>query len=132
MGTILITLGFPLADPIAAILVATIIAVNAIGLFRDNLGLVLGRSPGPELLDKLKQLALSVEGVKAVHSLRAEYIGPDVIHADLHIEVQRGITIEAANNIASKVRQRVDETAEFEYCGVHVDPEREKIIAEST
>ena len=126
IGTILISLGFPLADPLAAIAVATIIAFNAIKLFRENIGLVVGQSPGPEIMSKLEQLAMSVEGVKGVHKVRAEYVGPDVIHADLDIEVQRGITIEEANAIGNNVFKKVDATEEFEYCTVHVDPERPK------
>ncbi len=54
VGTIFIALGYPLADPIATIIVATIIAINAIGIFRENLGLVLGKSPGPEYIKKVQ------------------------------------------------------------------------------
>ena len=46
LGTLAITWGFPLGDPLAAIVVATIIAINAVGLFRENLSMLLGRSPG--------------------------------------------------------------------------------------
>jgi len=46
----LLTAGYPVADPLAAIVVATIIALNAIGRFRENLCLLVGRSPGREYL----------------------------------------------------------------------------------
>ena len=63
VATILILLGYPLADPIAAIAVATIIAVNALILFRDSASFLLGRSPGPEVLAEPERAARSVPGV---------------------------------------------------------------------
>jgi len=121
-GTLGIIWGYPLADPLATILVATLITVNAIGLFRENLSFLLGRSPGSEFLAKVKSLALSVPGVLGVHDLRAEYIGPDTVHAGMHIEVQRGLPIEQANSIAEEVLQRLHDDADSGYCVIHVDP----------
>jgi cation diffusion facilitator family transporter len=121
-GTLGIIWGYPLADPLAAILVATLITVNAIGLFRENLSFLLGRSPGTEFLAKVKGLALSVPGVLGVHDLRAEYTGPDTVHAGMHIEVQRGLPIEQANSIAEEVLQRLHDDADSGYCVIHMDP----------
>ncbi len=121
-GTLGIIWGYPLADPLAAILVASLIAFNAIGLFRENLSFLLGRSPGPEYLAEVKRLALSVPGVLGVHDLRAEYIGPDTVHAGMHINVRRGLPIEKANSIAGEVMQRLHHDAASGYCVIHVDP----------
>jgi divalent metal cation (Fe/Co/Zn/Cd) transporter len=121
-GTIFIARGYPLADPIATLIVATIIAVNAIGVFRDNLGLVLGKSPGQEYLEKVRQIAMSIEGVLGVVGPWAEYIGPDSIHVDLQVKVASGITIEAANAIARTVRQRIQAEMNCLYCSVHAEP----------
>lgn len=122
LGTLGIIWGYPLADPLAAILVATLITFNAIGLFRENLSFLLGRSPGLEFLAKVRDLALSVSGVLGVHDLRAEYIGPETVHAGMHIEVQRGLPIEKANRIADEVLQRLHDDADSGYCVIHVDP----------
>ena len=51
-----------------AIVVATIIAINAIGLFRENSSMLLGRSPGPEYLARIEQMARSVPGVLGADS----------------------------------------------------------------
>jgi len=40
-------------------------------LFRDNLSFLTGRSPGPEFLAKVKDIAQSVDGVLGVHDLMA-------------------------------------------------------------
>jgi cation diffusion facilitator family transporter len=120
-GTLFIMWGQPIADPIASIVVATIIAYNAVGLFRENLSFLLGRSPGPELLKTFEDLALSVDGVLGVHELRAEYIGPDTIHVGMHIDVLRGTPIEEADRIAEEVRVSVHKSIKGGYCVIHMD-----------
>lgn len=122
VGTLFVLWGQPLADPLAALAVATIIAVKAVGLFRENLSFLLGRSPGPEFLAEVERLARSVPGVLGVHDLRAEYIGPETIHAGMHIVVRRGIPIEEADRIAQEVRERVHQSTKGSYCVIHVDP----------
>jgi divalent metal cation (Fe/Co/Zn/Cd) transporter len=122
IGTIFIAPGFPLADPIATIIVATIIAINAIGVFRDNLWLVLGKSPGQEYIEKIRSIILSTRGVNGVVGPWEEYIGPDEIHVDLQIKVSTGISIEAANEIARNVRQQVQAQTNCLYCSVLPEP----------
>lgn len=122
MGTLLVWWGWPLGDPIAAMVVATIIAINALGLFRDNLSFLLGRSPGPEFLARVEEVARSVEGVLDVRELRAEYVGPDVVHAGLHLVLPRDLPVEEAHRIAETVRARVHEETDGHYCVIQVEP----------
>lgn len=122
IGTLFIMQGQYIADPIASIAVATIIAFNAIGLFRENLSFLLGRSPGPEFMAIVEGLTRSVEGVLGVHDLRAEYIGPDTVHVGMHVEVKRGIPIEDADRITEEVSEKVHHSIKGGYCVIHVDP----------
>lgn len=122
VGTLFVAAGFPVADPIAATAIATLIAVNALGLLRENASLLVGRSPGPEFLRHVTEVARDVPGVVEVHDLRAEYIGPETVRASLHIQVPRGIPIEEADDIAEEVQQRLREATGCDYCTVHLDP----------
>jgi cation diffusion facilitator family transporter len=121
LGTIGIILGWRLADPLSAIFVATIIAFNAIGLFRENLSMLLGRAPNPEVIAIVERLALSVPGVLGVLDLRSEYIGPNLVHADLHILVDAVLTVKEADQIAETVVQRVDDATIFDMCTVQIE-----------
>jgi cation diffusion facilitator family transporter len=121
IGTLCIAWGKPIADPLAVIVVATIIAYNAIGLFRENASILLGSSPAPELLAEIERRTRSVPGVLDVHDLRAEYAGPDTVSAGLHIEVRRGLPIEEADRIAEEVQALVRQVTNSGYCVVHVD-----------
>jgi ferrous-iron efflux pump FieF len=123
LGTLLVMWGKPIADPLAAIFIATIIAINAVGLFRENLSFLLGRAPESQLMEAIRQTALSTPGVLSVHNLRAEMIGPEIVHTALHIEVKCGMPIEQADAIATEVKARIHKLTDYGYCIVHVDPE---------
>lgn len=114
--------GFPLADPIAALVVATIIAVNAIGMFVDNARVLLGRSPGPEFIAGLRRTALAVPGVRAINEVRAEFVGPQTVHAGLRIAVGPGLSVAEAAAIASEVERRVHEGTQSAHCFVQAEP----------
>ncbi|NJD30232.1 MAG: cation transporter [Chloroflexi bacterium] len=122
VGTLFVMAGVAIADPIASLVVATIIAIDGIVLFRENVGFLLGRSPGNEYLSHLEDLARSVPGVVDVHEIRAEYVGPDVVHAGLHVAVAPGIQIEEADRIGSEVRRRIHDSSESDTCVVQVEP----------
>ncbi len=121
IGTLFIMQNNYIADPIASIIVATIIVYSAIGLFRENMSFLLGRSPGPEFLKTVENIALSVDGVLGVHNIRAEYIGPDTVHVEMHIEVQKRMPIEEADRIAEVARKRVHQSIKGSYCIIHMD-----------
>jgi len=123
VGSIFIIEGVPIADPIATIVVATIIAINALGLFRENISFLLGHSPSDEFIKKVKSVAMSVEGARGVHALKAEYIGPDALSISFHLEVPKGTIIEKADDIAEEVRRKIYKDLKVRYCLVHVDPE---------
>jgi cation diffusion facilitator family transporter len=124
VGTLFIFWGRPIADPIASLVVAGVIALNAIGLIRENSSFLLGRSPGPAFLAEVESLARSVDGVLGVHELRAEQVGPDAVHVSMHIAVRRGTPIEEADRVAQAVGKRVHQRVTPGYCLIHVDPEK--------
>jgi divalent metal cation (Fe/Co/Zn/Cd) transporter len=122
-GTVFLVLGWPLADPLAAILVATLIAVNGIGLFRENLSYLLGRSPGKEYLERVRATALGVKGVLGVHDLKAEVVGPGQTNVVMHILVPKRITVEKSDAIVAEVHRRVLSSVEPGYCVIHAESE---------
>ena len=121
IGTLFILWDKPLADPLASIVVATIIAWNAIGLFRENASFLLGRAPGPEFQKQVEQVVLATPGVLGMHDFRAEYVGPNAVHTGIHIEVRRGLPVEEADRISEQVHKRVEQATGCRYCVIHVD-----------
>ncbi|MEM4701765.1 MAG: cation diffusion facilitator family transporter, partial [Candidatus Bathyarchaeia archaeon] len=122
IALILVANGFYLADPLASTIVAAIIAFSGAYLFKDNIHYLVGKAPSRQFLEKVVSVAKSVEGVLGVHDLKAEYVGPEVIHASLHIEVAKGTPIEEADRIAEEVKEKVSRETSCQYCTIHVDP----------
>jgi cation diffusion facilitator family transporter len=121
-GAIFVSRGIELADPIASLVVAGLIAVNAVGLFRDNARVLMGRAPEREFFEKVERLARALPAVKAVHDLRAEYVGPDTIHLSIHVEVEPTLTVADGEEVAKAVRDTILAETRAGYCVVHVDP----------
>lgn len=122
IAVVLVAQGYLWADPLASIFVATVIALSGLYLFKDNVHYLLGRAPSREFMEKIESTAKSVKGVLGFHDLKAEYIGPNVVHTGFHIEVARGTPIEEADRIAEEVQEKVSRETGCQYCVIHVDP----------
>lgn len=123
VGTVFVSFGFAIADPIASIVVATIIGVNGVGLFRENLSYLIGRTPPSDYLAKAEERARAVEGVHNVHGMRAQMIGPEAVHVELHVEVDGTLRVDAADRIAHGVADAIHAlTPNEDVVSVHVDP----------
>lgn len=121
IGTIGILLNHPLADPLASFVVASIIAFEAGKLFRENFFLLVGRSPDDKLIKQLKIIASSVKGVLEVKSIKAEYVGPEDIHADFTILIKSGTSIENAHKIADEIEKRIYRSTSCQHCVIHME-----------
>jgi cation diffusion facilitator family transporter len=122
IGVILVAQGYLLADAVTSTIIGIIIVLGGLYLFKDNLHYLVGKAPNREFLARLESTARSVDGVLSVHDLRAEYVGPNAVHAGLHVGVARGTPVEEADRIAHEVERRVSQDTSCQYCIIHVDP----------
>jgi len=122
IAIVLVTQGYYLADPLASTFVAAVIALGGLYLFKDNVHYLVGRAPRKEFMEKVELMAKSVNGVLGVHDLRAEYVGPGIVHTGFHIEVAKGTAVEEADRIAHEVEERVSRETGCQHCVIHVDP----------
>ena len=122
IAIVLVGQGYYLADPLASTIVAIIIAISGLYLFKDNVHYLLGKAPSKEFMERIESVANSVEGVLGVHDLKAEYVGPNIIHTGFHIDVAKGTPIEEADRIAHEVEERVSRETGCQHCVIHVDP----------
>jgi cation diffusion facilitator family transporter len=122
VGTILVSRGYYLADPVASVIVGILIALGGVFLFKENVSYLIGKSPDRKLLDKIASTAKSVEGVQDIHNLRAEYSGPGFIRAGIHIEVASGMSIDEADRLAHEVERRIHLETGCQYCVIQVHP----------
>ncbi|MCF8110817.1 MAG: cation diffusion facilitator family transporter [Desulfobacteraceae bacterium] len=125
IGTLFVMRGVPIIDPSATIFVAILIALNGARLFAENFSFLVGRSPGEDFMNTVRQTAYSVSGVKDVHELRAEYVGPKKVHVVIHLTARPELTLKEAHRIMEEVRDKIhlQITLQGTYCYIQIEPE---------
>lgn len=120
-GAVGVWLGYPLADPIAGLL----IMVAILGIVWQSAKAVFERALDgldPEILDELRHAVVHVPGVREVGEVRARWIGHR-LHAEVNIAVEAGLTVAAAHEIAKEVRhQALHHLPHLGNAVIHVDP----------
>lgn len=113
--------GYPVLDPIAALLVGFLVARMGWGFaWRSLHDLVDGAADAREVAD-IRRTLLETPGVSGVHDVRTRKMG-DLIVVDAHLEVDAAISVEAGHDIAVAARQRVLERHRVLDLMTHVDP----------
>jgi cation diffusion facilitator family transporter len=95
--------GFESADDWAALVACAVITFNGVRLFRDSLREVLDVTAPKKILDRVRQIALSVPGVDSVDLLRVRQSGL-ALWVDIHVEVEGDISVRAGHEIAHLVK----------------------------
>jgi cation diffusion facilitator family transporter len=121
VGVVGAGLGFPLLDPLAAVLVAVGILYTGVEVVRDNVGYLVGAAPAEDLRAEIVGRALAHPDVEGAHDVIAHYVGPE-IDVSLHIEVEGDRTIREAHDIETAVIESIRELPEVDDVFVHVDP----------
>ena len=86
----------------------------------------------PEILAQIEHAPFHVEGVAAVHAVRARWVGHRV-HADLHITVDPRLSVAEAHEIAHRVeRSLVEHVPTLSDATVHVCPGEADRVGDSS
>jgi cation diffusion facilitator family transporter len=99
------------ADRIGAVAVCLFILYAAWKIVRPALAQLVDTAAPAEERQRLEALALSVDGVRDAHALRTRYVGPDLA-VDLHVVVDRDLSIEQGHAIGEAVRQKLISTCD--------------------
>ena len=115
--------GYPILDPIAALVVGLLVLKMGWAFGSDALHDLMDRAADEEETQAIRQTILDTPGVIGIHDLRTRKMG-DMIVADVHIEVDAGISVEAGHGIAVAARERVLKRHRVLNLMTHVDPRR--------
>ena len=114
-------MGYPLLDPIAALIVGFMVAKMGWSFGWDALHDLMDRAVDEQEVQAIRQTLVSTPGVAGVHDIRTRKMG-DMIVVDAHLEVDANITVEAGHNIAVAARQAVLQRHRVLNLMTHVDP----------
>jgi cation diffusion facilitator family transporter len=113
--------GFPLLDPLAAVVVGFGVLYTGIEVVRDNVDYLVGAAPPDDLQAEIIRRALDHPEVEGAHDVIAHYVGPE-IDVSLHIEVEGDRTLREAHDIETEIIESIRQLPEIDDVFVHVDP----------
>jgi len=114
-------MGYPILDPIAALVVGLMVTKMGWEFGWDALHDLMDRSADEAEVVAIRQTLLDTPGVKDAHDIKTRKMG-DMIVVDAHIEVDAAITVEAGHDIAVLARQRVMQRHRVLNLMTHIDP----------
>src|SRR5450830_1759417 len=115
--------GYPILDPIAALIVGFMVTKMGWGFSWDALHDLMDRAVDEQEVQAIRLTLIETPGVSGVHDVRTRKMG-DMIMVDAHIEVDAAISVEAGHDIAVVARARVLHRHRVLNLMTHVDPWR--------
>jgi len=118
-------LGFGYLDSVAALIVALMVVKVGGELAWQSLRELVDTGLGAEDLESIRQVILSISGVKALHLLRTRRVGEQAL-ADVHIIVDDHLSVSEGHQISEMVRATlIKEIAPLADVMVHIDTEED-------
>jgi cation diffusion facilitator family transporter len=121
IGAVGVWFGYPIIDP----LIGMLITITILKIVLDTSKPVFTRlldGVEPEVIDKVKNVAESVEGVCEVTDLRVRWIGHR-LHAEINASVSSSLSVEGGHEIANAIREKLLENYSFiSGTTIRVDP----------
>ncbi|WP_136414626.1 cation diffusion facilitator family transporter [Herbaspirillum sp. ST 5-3] len=113
--------GYPILDPIAALIVGFMVARMGWGFTWDALHDLMDRAVDTSDTEAIRETLMGTPGVRGIHDLRTRKMG-DMIVVDVHIEIDATLTVEKGHAIAVEARSRVLQRHRVLNVMTHVDP----------
>jgi cation diffusion facilitator family transporter len=98
--------GYPILDPIAALIVGFMVAKIGWGVGWDAMHDLMDRAVDDQEVEAIRATLVETPGGHAVHDIRTRKMG-DMIVVDAHLEVDAAMTVEAGHDIAVSACQHV-------------------------
>lgn len=115
--------GFPLLDPIAALVVGLMVARMGWRFGWAALNDLMDRAIDEQEVEAIRHTLMGTPGVRNVHAVRTRKMG-DMVLADAHLEVDAELSVEAGHAIAVEATRRVMQRHRVLNLLTHVDPWR--------
>jgi cation diffusion facilitator family transporter len=130
--------GYEQADDYAALCASLIIIFNALRLFKPALYEIMDTAPSPEIINKVIETSLSVDGVIAIDKCFARKMGVQY-YVDMHVIVDGNITVYTGHEISHSVKNKlINSFPNISDVLIHIEPDtperlsRENIIVRNS
>ncbi len=100
-------LGYSNLDAILGIIVSFMIIYAGYEIIKECSNEIIGKAPAKDFIEEIRNVALSVEGTKNVHSIEVHQYGQKK-YVNLHVEVAPHLTTFQSHEIADKVMNNLN------------------------
>ncbi|MFW3145632.1 MAG: cation diffusion facilitator family transporter [Thermoplasmatota archaeon] len=124
-GAVLLGKSWAFLDPLAALVVTSLIVWVSIKLLRESTNELLEGSLGKASEERIMKIARRVKGIKEPHNLRTRSLGRSVA-IDLHVKVDHRISVkEGHRSVRNLEDELMREFGEHALINIHMDPDDE-------
>jgi len=114
--------GFAWVEVAVAVAIGLLIVWIGLGSARTGLDVLMDRAPDPDLRERLRGVALAIDGVRGVQSVRVHPLGASSL-VDMEISVDARLSVLEGHRIAHAVEDAITrEEAHVAEVHVHVNP----------
>lgn len=126
VGIVFARMGYPIADSIAAIIIALFILRVGVQIFRDGADQMVDRACQDETVQQIRTVILDQEGVRGLDLLRTRTFGSRC-YVDVEISADGLQSLVDAHSIAERVHHAIEKNfPQVKHCMVHVNPSKQK------
>lgn len=121
IGIIANLAGFPLADPLAALIVGLLIIRMGWSFFFESFHDLMDRAADDDTEERIHGLIMGTPGVQGIHDLKTRKMG-DMLWVEVDLEMDGTLTIYEGHAIATEARRRVMAAEPVLDLMTHFDP----------
>ncbi len=121
-GAIVLGAKWRVLDPIAAVVVSIFIMKVAVEISKDSIKELMEESLEETVEEEILTIVKNIQGIVEPHDLKTRRIG-NTIAVELHIHVNKDITVFDAHEIASKAEADIrDRFGQDAFISIHIEP----------
>lgn len=122
-GLILVRLGIPAGDPLAAMGVALMMLNTSAHLSRKAVLVLLDTTPGDHVIDAVSAIITADKRVVSFHKFKARLSGSRIF-IDVHVRLGRDIHLKKAHAIAHDLKRKIFTSNKMiEEINIHIEPD---------
>ncbi|MDD3986043.1 MAG: cation diffusion facilitator family transporter [Methanobacterium sp.] len=127
-GILTAYIGYPIFQGVAGFTVAILIIYMGIKSGKEALLILLDANLDSKVLEKIKAIAISFEGVKGIHNIKIRRSGP-YIFAELHVETDINLSLQKVSTISKSMEQRIkNEVNDLNSIIIKIEPKKKFVV----
>lgn len=117
-----VTLGYPICDPIASIIICIFIIRAAIDIFMDATNKLVDRSCDKKTIEKIRKIITNNNNVITIDEVKARLFASK-IYVDVEISLDETLSLKDSHQIAQDIHDDIEKQITLvKHCMIHVNP----------